>query len=135
MPAAKAFSYFYHSLLFGGQVKEAKQVLKNIGQMAGDDWLTAFGTMVKASGLHPPPPKARLAFYLTKPATWQDALMRFQTVQAANNEAMAMGQPTQPLPVMHSWESYRARFPREYEASWQDFQKLQALDAEGKLKT
>lgn len=133
-PLEELYSYLISNLNLG-DVQDTVEVQDEIGETMTEEALVALDVMEKGAGLGPGTPKARLAFYYTMPNTAQDSLLRLQQTMMANQNAIALGQPQQPLPIDLSWEEYRAKFPEEAEASWQDFQKLRALDAEGKLKS
>lgn len=120
----EAFSYYMSLLYEADDQRGATDTLDDIGEDGADNWWEGFQTMIKGSGIHDPPEKDFLAYWLNKPATWADAVLRQAQVQVDNNEAMIMGGPQKPIPPLHSWESYFASFPREAEKDWLTFQRL-----------
>lgn len=131
-PLEELWSYLLANLNVGDP-KDAIDVLKRIGVRMADECFAALAVMKKGAGLSEGTPKERLAFYYTMPNTAQDSLMRLQQTMMANQNAIALGQPQQPLPIDLSWEEYFSKFPNEAQRSWQDFQSLRARDEAGDL--
>lgn len=91
------------------RVPTAKAINKGIDRSA-DEFVGKLDAMQKALGMiRQRDPRKRLEAYYAKPDSYAEALALF-----------AIGE----LPVVYSWESQRAVFPRDYEADWEDFAKL-----------
>jgi len=94
----------------------AKHIKKGIDRSAGE-FVGKLDAMQKALGMiRQRDPRKRLEAYYAKPDSYAEALALFATGE---------------LPVVYSWESQRAVFPRDYEDDWLDFSKLRERAANG----
>lgn len=95
-----------------------KYVHKGIDR-ACDEFVGKLDAMQLALGLvKQRDPKLRLQAYYSKPDTYAEAVA-----------LQAIGE----IPVVYSWESQKAKFPRDFDEQWKDFQRLRLRASRGEL--